>query len=88
MHVLTKNQIIRLVEALSKLTLRKINKAYIQNYDIGKFTFNKSKFIGFSNESFEDGLEAIYECQFVARNKKIGKRTIRISWNGTKFIAN
>lgn len=88
MHVLTKKQILGLVEALSKLTPRKINKAYVhEEEDFAQPKFEKVKFIGFTNESFEERVEAIYSCNYKTRLGKAKELKVKIGWNMGNFMA-
>jgi hypothetical protein len=75
MHLLKKNQILRLVEALSKLNASKLNRI------VNSYRIQKAKFKGFTGESFEKGLVAVYQCQ-VGNSKPI---FIHVNWSGNKF---
>jgi hypothetical protein len=78
MQVLKKAQILRLVEALSKLTVKKLDTALRNHYGAqntsGLHPDTPVKFLGFTNESFETGITAIYEDD--------REHHIYVSWNG------
>lgn len=82
-HNLTKGQILRLVNSLSKFKSKKLCK--LMEDIIGENNYDyTSKFLGFSGDSFEKGLKAIYQ---VKGKHKIRKYIVYVSWGKNGYEA-
>ena len=78
MTYLKKAQVLRLVEALSKLSIHQVRKS-VWNTRLSPHMIAKAKFKGFGNDSFEE-INAVYECIYGER-----KILLEIGWDGKKF---
>jgi hypothetical protein len=87
MNTLKKTQMLRLVTALSKLSLKQLDKALTASgfYEADcDEVVTKPRFIGFTNESFETAITAVYELK-VSHRKLVSY--LYVGWWRGAYVA-